>query len=95
MAKRSMICVSLAEEASGVEDPPELRGPSLIQLDLASFFSKYVERGVLRGEPIFLARYFLGILFSYVVGRKLWASRVPDRKTIDDIVDIFLNGVVA
>jgi AcrR family transcriptional regulator len=95
MAKRSMMCVSLAEEASGAEDPPELRGPFLIQSDLASFFAKHVEAGTLRGEPIFLARYFLGILFSYVVGRKLWASRVPDRKTIDDIVDIFLNGVQA
>lgn len=95
MAKRSMMCVSLAEEVSGAEDPPELRGPSLIQSDLASFLAKHVEAGTLRGEPIFLARYFLGILFSYVVGRKLWASRVPDRKTIDDIVDIFLNGVQA
>lgn len=95
LAKRSMMCVSLAEEAAGAEDPPELRGPSLIQADLAAFFSKQVEIGAIRGEPIFLARYFLGILFSYVVGRKLWASRVPDRKTIDDIVDIFLNGVQA
>lgn len=95
LAKRAMICVSLAEEASGADDPPELRGPSLIQADLAAFFAKHVETGALRGEPIFLARYFLGILFSYVVGRKLWASRTPDRKTIDDIVDIFLNGVQA
>jgi hypothetical protein len=50
---------------------------------------------LIRGEPIFLARYFQGILFSHVIGGKLWAGRVPDRKTIDDIVDIFLNGVQA
>ncbi|HTJ27099.1 MAG TPA: TetR/AcrR family transcriptional regulator [Candidatus Limnocylindria bacterium] len=95
IGKRAMMCVSLAEEASGSEDPPELRGPSLIKDDLARFFSQRVAAGTLRGDPKFLARFFMGILFSYVVGRRLWDIPVPDRATIDDIVDLFLNGVKA
>jgi AcrR family transcriptional regulator len=93
--KRAMMCVSLAEEASGSEDPPELRGPSLLKDELASHFSQRVAAGVLRGDPNFLARYFMGILFSYVVGRRLWDTPVTDHATIDDIVDLFLNGVKA
>jgi AcrR family transcriptional regulator len=93
--RRAMICISLAEEASGSEDPPELRGPTLVKSDLASFFSQHVAAGTLRGDPNFLARFFMGILFSYVVGRKLWENPVPDRATIDEIVDLFLNGVKA
>jgi hypothetical protein len=30
-----------------------------------------------------LARHFLLTLFSYVVGRRLWDSTVPDPATID------------
>jgi AcrR family transcriptional regulator len=93
--KRAMVCVSLAEEAVGSQDPPELRGPAVIKNELASFFSQRVATGTLRGDPNLLARYFLGILFSYVIGRKLWDSAFPDRSTINDIVDLFLNGVKA
>jgi hypothetical protein len=42
-----------------------------------------------------VSRYFLGMLFSYVVGRKLWDSTVPDRAVLDRLVDVFLNGVTA
>ena len=50
---------------------------------------------IARGEPSFVARYFMGMFFSYVVGRKLWNSEVPDRATIDAMVDVFLTGVKA
>jgi AcrR family transcriptional regulator len=93
LAKRAMMCVSLAEDAAGIDDSPEFRGPAQIKADLASYFTAKAEAGTFRVEPALAARFFLGILFSYVVGRKLWNSAVPDRATLDGIVDIFLNGV--
>ncbi len=95
LAKRSMMCVSLAEDAAGTDDAPEWRGPSQIQADLASYFAARATAGFFRTDPSFAARFFLGILFSYVVGRKLWNSDVPERPTLDGIVDVFLNGVSA
>jgi len=93
--KRAMMCVSLAEDAAGTDDAPEWRGPSQILLDLSAYFAQQTGARLLRGEPDFLARLFLGILFSYVVGRKLWSSAVPDPHVIDDVVDFFLNGARA
>ena len=95
LAKRAMMCVSLAEDAAGAQDVPEWRGPAQILHDLAAYFTTKVAAGSLRGDPLFLARCFLGNLFSYVIGRKLWDSAVPDRATLDGIVDIFLIGVSA
>ncbi|MEA2666219.1 MAG: hypothetical protein QOI11_3163 [Candidatus Eremiobacteraeota bacterium] len=92
MGKRAMMCVSLAEDAAGTDDAPEWRGPSQIKDDLGTFFGQKIAAGQMRGEPRFLARYFLGILFSYVVGRKLWDSAVPQPATLDAVVDVFLNG---
>jgi AcrR family transcriptional regulator len=93
MAKRAMMCVSLAEDAAGNSDVPEWRGPAQIKADLTSYFAAKAELGLVRAEPAFAARYFLGMLFSYVVGRKLWDSTVPDRAVIDRLVDVFLHGV--
>lgn len=90
--KRAMMCVSLAEDAAGTDDAPEWRGPSQIKDDLGTYFAQKVAAGQMRGEPRFLARYFLGILFSYVVGRKLWDSAVPQPAMLDAVVDVFLNG---
>jgi AcrR family transcriptional regulator len=93
--KRAMMCVSLAEDAAGTDDVPEWRGPSQIANDLAAYFTEKVQTGLVRGEPAFVARYFLGMFFAYVVGRKLWDSAVPDRAKIDAMVDVFLAGVAA
>jgi AcrR family transcriptional regulator len=95
MGKRAMMCVSLAEEAAGTDDAPEWRGPSQIHADLQSYFAAKAQAGQLRSDPALAARYFMGMFFSYVVGRKLWNSAVPDRATLDGIVDLFLNGVSA
>jgi AcrR family transcriptional regulator len=94
-AKRAMMCVSLAEDAAQTDDSPEWRGPSQIHADLASYFAAKAQAGLVRGEPAFVARYFMGMFFSYVVGRKLWNSTVPERATLDGIVETFLNGVSA
>jgi AcrR family transcriptional regulator len=95
--KRAMMCVSLAEEAAGTNElAPEWRGPSRIIADLAGYFSPRIAAGEMHGDPVFLARYFLGTLFSYVVGRKLWGGEpFPDPATFNAVVDIFLNGVSA
>jgi hypothetical protein len=90
-----MMCVSLAEDAAGTDDAPEWRGPTQLVLDLAAYFGTRVEAGAMHGEPLLLARVFLGILFSTVVGRKLWGADVPDQATLAAVVDIFLNGVSA
>jgi AcrR family transcriptional regulator len=95
IGKRAMMCVSLAEDAARTDDSPEWRGPSQIHTDLAAYFTAKAQAGLVNGEPAFVARYFMGIMFSYVVGRKLWDSTVSDRATIDGIVDLFLNGVSA
>ena len=71
----------------------EFRGPAQISTDLAAYFTAKAQAGAFRVEPALAARFFLGTLFSYVVGRKLWDSAVPDRATLDGIVDVFLNGV--
>ncbi len=95
IGKRAMMCISLAEDAARTDDAPEWRGPTQIQADLGTYFAQKIEAGQMRGEPYFLARYFLGILFSYVVGRKLWDSLVPQPATLDAVVDVFLNGAKA
>ena len=95
IGKRAMMCVSLAEDAAGTDDAPEWRGPAQIHRDLEAYFAVKAQAGLVRGEPAFAARYFMGMFFSYVVGRKLWNSAVPDRATLDGIVDLFINGVSA
>lgn len=95
LVKRAMMCVSLAEEATGTDDAPEWRGPSQIHADLTAYFAARFGAGQIAGDPAFVARYFMGILFSYVVGRKLWNSSVPDQGVLDAIVDVFINGVSA
>lgn len=96
-AKRAMMCVTLAEEAAGPADTPapEWRGPTAILSDLAGYLERQVEAGVLRGDPLFLARMFLGTAFSYVVGRKLWNAAAADPAIVDRMVDLFLHGARA
>ncbi|MDB5041640.1 MAG: transcriptional regulator, TetR family [Candidatus Eremiobacteraeota bacterium] len=93
ISKRAMMCVSLAEDATGTDDAPEFRGPAQLVSDLADYFTTKVAAGTMHGDPDLMARCFLGILFSSVVGRKLWGSDVPEQATLDGVVNIFLNGV--
>jgi AcrR family transcriptional regulator len=95
MAKRAMICISLAEEATGTDDAPEWRGPTGLLDDLAEFLATKVATGALVGEPLLMARCFLGMLFSFVIGRRLWAGVAQDSATLDGIVDMFMHGVKA
>lgn len=94
-SRRAMMCISLAEEATETDDAPEWRGPTGLLNDFGDFLAVKVAEGVLSGDPLLMARCFLGTLFSYVVGKKLWAGDAQDDSTLDRIVDVFLNGVAA
>jgi len=59
ITKRAMMCVSLAEDAAGTDDAPEWRGPSQIASDLTAYFTDKAQSGLVRGEPSFVARYFM------------------------------------
>ena len=93
--KRAMICVSMAEDATCSDDSPEWRGPTSVLQHLVDFFAAQVAAGRLAGEPQLMARCFVGTLFSYVVGRKIWVGLAQDSATLDGIVDIFVHGVKA
>lgn len=94
--QRALMCVSLAEDAQAEGEAnlgsPEWRGPREVLSRLEEFFRVHVASGSLRGDTQRLATYFMGMLFSYVVARKLWASDVVKHEDIDFLVDIFLNG---
>ena len=95
LGKRAMMCVSLAEDAAGTDDSPEWRGPAQLVREVGDYFAARVAVGAMRGDPLLLGRMFLGMLFSCVIGRKLWESNAPDEATLDALVDVFLNGVLA
>ncbi|HEY4440946.1 MAG TPA: helix-turn-helix domain-containing protein [Candidatus Elarobacter sp.] len=91
--RRAMMCVSLAEDATGTDDGPVWRGPAQSLEDVADYFRARVAEGRMQGDPLMLGRMFLGILFSYVVGRKLWEGSALDRTAlIEAVVTTFLNG---
>ena len=95
LGKRAMMCISLAEDAAGTDDSPEWRGPAQLVVEVGDYFAARIAAGTLRGDPLILARMFLGMLFSCVVGRKLWDSSAPDEATLGALVDIFLNGALS
>lgn len=92
--KRDLILIALAEEP---RDPTAFnvmwRSPSAIYEGLTKYFGRAVERGVLRGEPAVLARFFMGMLFAHVMGRRIFGT--PGFEEVSNYcVDIFLNGIL-
>ena len=88
--QRNMLCISIAEDAP---DAPEWRVPSQVRTLLAAYFAQRVAEGRLAGEPDFLACTFMGMMFQYVVARRLWGSDTIDPTIVGRLVDVFLNGV--
>jgi AcrR family transcriptional regulator len=92
---RDLILVTFAEEEQWkAAGDAAWRAPSVIHGMLKQFMARRVESGELEGDPALLARFFMGTLFSYVVGRE----RLPyPSMSADEIVDfninVFLNGV--
>src|ERR1700749_2684296 len=85
--QRNMLCVSLVEESTDPDafDSPEWRVPSQVRVLLAHCFAQRVSEGRLVGDPEFLACTFMGIMFQYVVARKLWNSHAIDPTIVDQL----------
>ena len=96
--QRALMCIALAEDAIEVApadfDAPEWRGPRQVLELLAEYFAARAAQNRIVGEPHFLARFFMGMMFQLVVARKLWGDDPLDQGTIDAIVGVFLNGVL-
>lgn len=92
---RDLILVTFSEEEQWLAcGDAAWRGPAEIHEILKQFMARRVESGELEGDPALLARFFMGTLFSYIVGR----HRLPYPKgNVDEIIDfninVFLNGV--
>jgi len=70
------------------------RAPAMIKQVLTDYMASQVQRGELEGDPVLMARLFMGMIFAYVVGRKRmgYPGYTVDR-IIDFNVNAFLNGV--
>lgn len=93
---RDLILVTFSEEEQWAAcGDAAWRSPARIHETLKQFMAKRVQTGELAGDPALLARFFMGTLFSYVVGRK--RLPYPRESSIDEIIDfninVFLNGV--
>jgi hypothetical protein len=92
---RDLFMATIAEEEQwAAAGEAAWRAPAMILDILKQFMARRVASGELEGDPTLLARFFMGTLFSYVVGRK----RLPyPRESVDEIIDfninVFLNGV--
>jgi AcrR family transcriptional regulator len=91
--QRQLMCISIAEESEALENAPEWRAPDHILALLTDYFARRVGEGRLAGDPQFLAQTFMGMMFQYIVARRLWRSHTIDRTTVDRLVEVFLNGV--
>jgi AcrR family transcriptional regulator len=95
--QRALMCIALAEDALEADrqdlDAPEWRGPRQVLELLAEYFAARVAEHRITGDPLLLARIFMGMMFQLVVARKLWGYNPVEPKTVDAIVDVFLNGV--
>ncbi len=93
-ASKDLIRVGLLEEAT-VPDAAHApwRAPHIARAYLKRFLSNAVERGELHGDPDTLARFFMGMFFSYIMARNLWKeSALNDAGAATAFVGIFLRG---
>ena len=91
---RDLIIMSLAEEEDASIGDAAWRTPSAIRAIVADYMAKRVAEGELQGNPGRLARFFMGIIFAYVIGRKKFPEEdgVTTQQLVTFLVGIFLNG---
>ena len=90
---RDLICVSLAEsELDPTSAESAWRGPSQLRSGLQQYMAARVADGTLSGDADVHARAFVGLLFSFVIARKLWELTLPGDRAIEYFVDLFLHG---
>lgn len=92
---RDLIVVSLFEEESqGAVGEAPWRAPTAIKKIVGEYMAKRVAAGELSGDPALLARFFMGMIFAYVMGRKRFPHEYPDdpAQAIAFQISVFLNG---
>lgn len=91
---RDLIIFSLADaESESAVGTAAWRAPSAIRAIVVDYMAKRVAQGDLQGDPLLLARFFMGMIFAHVIGRKKFP---PGDWTAEQIIDfqigMFLNG---
>jgi AcrR family transcriptional regulator len=92
---RDLIVVTLSEEETDTPvDQAAWRTPQVVRRIVADYMAKRVQNGELEGDPLLLARFFMGMIFAQVIGRKKFAET---DYTTDELIrfqiSTFLNGV--
>lgn len=91
---KDLMRVALLEEAAnpdGVQAP--WRMPKISRDYLARLLQGYVDRGEIQGDPLILARIFIGTFFAYVMASGFWnKSDLPPDVAVHTFVHLFLNG---
>jgi AcrR family transcriptional regulator len=95
--REDLIRVSMAEELTNPEGLScAWRAPSEAREMLVAWFGERTRAGELSGDPEWLARVFMSILFSFVMARRIWADiDQPDERSVAHLVEIFMNGARA
>ena len=94
-AVRDLIVMSLVEEeSSGSVGEAAWRAPTAIKKIVADYMAKRIAAGELHGDPALLARFFMGMIFSYVMGRRRFPHEYPSdpAQAIGFQIGVFLNG---
>ena len=92
---RDLIVMSLVEEDRQAKDVGDVawRAPAAIHRVIVDYMARRVESGELSGDPILLARFFMGMTFAHVIGRKKLPAAVSPEQMVDFQIGVFLNGV--
>lgn len=92
-AVRDLILRSLVDEETAVVDAA-WRAPAAIRTIVGEFMAKRVASGELQGNPVLLARFFMGMMFAQVIGRKKFPEehQLTPGELVDFQVDVFVNG---
>ncbi len=92
---RDLIIMSLAEEESESSVGTAVwRAPAALKQIVGEYMTKRVESGELQGDPLLLARVFMGMIFAHVIGRKKFSELdYTTDQIIDFQINVFLNGV--
>lgn len=92
---QDLIIMSLVEqEPHSAVSSAAWRAPGAIRHIVADYMAKRVETGDLQGDPLLLARFFMGMIFADVIGRKkLPVTHYSKEDLITFQINVFLNGV--
>jgi AcrR family transcriptional regulator len=91
---RDLIVMSLVEEETDTAvGSAAWRAPAAIRQIVIDYMAKRVEIGDLEGDPLLLARFFMGMIFANVIGRKKFPEmQYSTQQIIDFQINVFLNG---